>query len=73
MAETNCVIVRTVGRQLDELRSQASRIAKGRKIDWWVDRSDKGTCFCFEDPDAKQDFASFCTNLGVPHIDTQCA
>jgi hypothetical protein len=24
MAETNCVIVRTTGRQLDELRSQAS-------------------------------------------------
>jgi hypothetical protein len=70
MAETNCVIVRTAGRQLDELRSQASRIAKGKKIDWWVDRSDNGTCFCFEDPDAKQDFVSFCTNLGVQHIDT---
>ena len=73
MAETNCVIVKTAGRQLDELRSQASRIAKGKNIDWWVDRSDKGACFCFADPEAKQTFVSICTHLGVPHIDTQCA
>jgi hypothetical protein len=70
MAETNCVIVRIAGRQLDELRSQASLIAKGKKIDWWVDRSAKGTCFCFEDSEAKQAFVSFCVNLGVQHIDT---
>jgi hypothetical protein len=47
-----------------------SLIAKGKKIDWWVDRSDKGTCFCFEDSEAKQAFVSFCVNLGVQHIDT---
>ena len=69
MSEENCLIVRAAGRQLDELRSEASRIAKRKKIDWWADRSDKGTCFCFEDPDAKQAFVSFCTNLGVQHID----
>jgi hypothetical protein len=70
MPEENCLIVRAAGRQLDVLRSEASRIAKGKKIDWWVDRSDKGTCFCFENPDAKKAFVSCCTNLGVQHIDT---
>jgi hypothetical protein len=69
MAEENCLIVRAAGRQLDELRSEASRIAKDKKIDWWVEREAKGTRFCFEDPDAKHAFVSFCTNLGVQHID----
>jgi hypothetical protein len=54
---------------LDELRSEASRIAKRKKIDWWVDHSEKGPCFCFEDIDAKHAFVSLCTNLGVQHID----
>lgn len=69
MSESKCLIVRAGGRQLDELRSEASRIAKVRKIDWWVDRSDKGTCVCFEDSEAKQEFASLCTNYGVQHVD----
>jgi hypothetical protein len=69
MADTHCLIVRAAGRQLDDLRSQASRIARGRKIDWSVDHSDKGACFCFEDAEAKQAFISFCENLGVQHHD----
>ena len=48
MAEENCLIVGAAGRQLDELRSEASRIAKDKKIDWGVEREAKGTRFCFE-------------------------
>jgi len=69
MTKANCLIVRAAGRQLDNLRSEASRIAKGHKIDWWVDHIDKGTCFCFEDAAAKKAFASVCQNFGVQHLE----
>jgi hypothetical protein len=65
MTKENCLIVRVAGRQLDLLRGEASRIAKGSKIDWWIDRADIGTRFCFEDAQAKKVFASICENLAV--------
>jgi hypothetical protein len=71
VARANCLIVRAFGRQLDLLRSEASRIAKGGKIDWWVDRTDTGVCFCFENGEAKAAFASICQNLGVQHLEGQ--
>jgi hypothetical protein len=67
MNKSDCLIVRAAGRQLDELRSEASRIAKGKKVDWWVERTDKGACFCFESGEVKRRFMSFCENLGVQH------
>ena len=69
MDKADCLIVRAAGRQLDELRSEASRIAKGSKADWWVERTDKGARFCFESGEAKKRFSSFCENLGVQHHD----
>lgn len=69
MAQDNCLIVRAFGRQLDLLRDEASRIAKGSRVDWWVNRTDKGACFCFEDTAAKAAFASICSNFGVQHHD----
>jgi hypothetical protein len=66
MPKENCLIVRAVGRQLDLLRGEASRIAKGNKVDWWIDRADVGTRFCFEDAKAKEAFASTCDNFGIP-------
>lgn len=71
MVKDNCLIVRAFGRQLDLLRGEASRIAKGNKVDWWVERTDTGTCFCFEDAKARTAFASVCTNLGLQHQDGQ--
>ena len=69
MDKADCLIVRVAGRQLDELRSEASRIAKGSKVDWWVERTDKGARFCFESGEVKKHFASFCGSLGVQHHD----
>jgi hypothetical protein len=69
MAEVNCLIVRAFGRQLDNLRSEASRLARGSRMDWWVERTDKGACFCFEDLQAKAAFASICRHFGVQHMD----
>jgi hypothetical protein len=65
----NCLIVRAVGSQLDRLRGEASRIARGSKVDWWVERSDTGTRFCFEDAEAKRTFASICERFAVPCLE----
>jgi hypothetical protein len=69
MSKTNCVIVRVYGRELDQLRSEASRIAGGKKIDWWIERDDKGTRFNFETSEAKKAFVAICANLGVRHME----
>jgi hypothetical protein len=61
----HCLIVRAVGRQLDLLRGEASRLAKGSKLGWWTDRAEVGTRFCFEDKDAKNAFALVCENFGI--------
>jgi hypothetical protein len=67
MSKPNCVIVQVYNRELDQLRREASRIAGGNKIDWWIERDDKGTRFCFETNEAKKSFAAICANLGVRH------
>jgi hypothetical protein len=66
---TNCVIVRAYGRQLDQLRGEASRISRANKIDWWIERGDQGTRFCFEDAETKKAFASICENFGISPSD----
>lgn len=66
---TNYVIVRAYGRQLDQLRGEASRISRANKIDWWIERGVQGTRFCFEDAETKRAFVSICENSGVSHID----
>ncbi|MGY4350256.1 hypothetical protein ACVWXM_006749 [Bradyrhizobium sp. GM7.3] len=63
--KANCLIVRAAGRQLDLLRGEASRIAKGNNIDWWIDRAEVGARFCFEDAKAKESFALACDNFGI--------
>jgi hypothetical protein len=65
MAEIKCVVVRAYGRQLDQLRGEAFRISRGNKIDWWIDRSDGSTRFCFETAEATRAFASICKNLAI--------
>ncbi|TFV41283.1 hypothetical protein [Bradyrhizobium niftali] len=69
MTKTNGLIVRASGRKLDQLRGDASRIAKGNKVDWWIEQADKGTRFCFEDAEAKKSFASICENFAVPCVE----
>ena len=66
MQEENCLVVRATGRQLDLLRGEAFRIAKGMNINWWTDRAQIGTRFCFEDATAKDAFALICADFGIP-------
>ncbi|WGD55277.1 hypothetical protein QA641_16215 [Bradyrhizobium sp. CB1650] len=65
MPEENCLIVFAAGRQLDLLRGEASRIAKEKKVDWYIDRADVGMRFCFEDAKAKEAFALTCDSFGI--------
>jgi hypothetical protein len=63
----NRLIVRAYGRQLDQLRAEASRISRGHKVDWWIERGDKGSHFCFENAESKKAFASICENLAISY------
>jgi hypothetical protein len=65
----DCVIVRAYGRQLDQLRAEASRIARGRQVDWWIERGDRGTRFFFESAEAKKAFTSICDSFAVPYVE----
>jgi hypothetical protein len=63
----NCLVVRAYGRQLDQLRAEASRISRGHKVDWWIERGDNGAHFCFENAESKKAFASICENLAISY------
>ena len=65
MPNGSCLIVSAAGKKLDLLRGEASRIAKGHNIEWWTDRAEVGTRFCFDDPKAKEAFAIACDDFGV--------
>jgi hypothetical protein len=67
MSGAKCLIVRTYGRQLDQLRDEASRISRERRVDWWVERGEKGAQFYFESAEARKAFASICENFAVPY------
>jgi hypothetical protein len=69
MDRTNCLKVRASGRQLDLLRGEASRISRGNKVDWWVERGEEGAQFCFENADARKAFASICKNFAIPYTE----
>ena len=66
-SRASCLIVRASGRRLDQLRGEASRISRGNKIDWWIERGEEGARFCFEDAKTKKAFASICENFAVPY------
>ncbi|MCK1299613.1 hypothetical protein IVB33_18945 [Bradyrhizobium sp. 24] len=65
MAKENCLIVVSAGKKLDLLRSEAFRIAKENNADWWSERVDLGTRFCFVSVDAKKAFALTCDTLDI--------
>ena len=66
---THCVVVRAHGKKLDRLRADASRVARERKTDWWVEATDKGTAFCFEDANAKTSFSALCERDNVQYTE----
>lgn len=65
MLKENCLIVLAAGKKLDLLRGEASRIAKETNADWWTDRAETGTRFCFVNAKAKEAFATTCDNFEI--------
>jgi hypothetical protein len=61
----HCLIVSASPREIDRLRAEASRIARRDKADWWVEKQDKGTHFCFESNEAKAAFTELCKAQSV--------
>lgn len=70
MKYESCLIVRAPpGRQLDSLRGAASRVAKANDVNWYADRADIGTRFCFDSDSAKAAFALICDEIGISYED----
>jgi len=63
----HCVIVRAVGRGLDSLRGEASRISREARTDWYAEPRDVGTAFCFEDAKARTIFCAICARENVDY------
>ena len=61
-----CVVVRAHGQQADGLRVEAYRVSRDAKVDWYAERRELGTAFCFETADARTLFCDICTNAGFP-------
>jgi hypothetical protein len=64
---SHCVVVRTYGGKLDQLRGEAYRIARDNNIDWWAEAADTGTKFCFENAKAKASFGAACERENVQY------
>lgn len=47
------------------VRGEASRVAKESSADWWSDRLEIGTRFCFVEDKAKAAFALTCDSFGI--------
>lgn len=61
----HCLIVSAAPREIDRLRAEASRVARQGEADWWVEKQDKGTHFCFGSSEAKAAFAQLCKSQSV--------
>ena len=65
MLNESSLIVHAIGRRLDVLREEATRLAKVNKGGWWIERAEVGSRFWFEKEKAVEDFARFCEGSGI--------
>jgi hypothetical protein len=52
------IVVRGRPRVIDRLRAEASRVARAKEVDWWVEKEDVGSRFCFGSEEALSEFTS---------------
>jgi hypothetical protein len=60
------VLVRIVGRELDEVRIAASRIAGQYETEWCAESRTSGTAFCFDNANTRTIFSAYCAKHGIP-------
>ena len=65
-----CVVIEKRGKELDQLRGEAYRVARDAKTDWYEPR-DTGTAFCFENADVRDRFCSICEKENVSYATEQ--
>jgi hypothetical protein len=61
----HCVLVRVVGREMDDLRQAASRIARDCNSEWYSEPRAKGTAVCFETAHARTMFRAYCAKHDI--------
>jgi hypothetical protein len=66
-----CVVIEKRGKELDQLRGEAYRVAHDAKTDWYVEPRDTATAFCFENADARDRFCSICEKENVAYATEQ--
>jgi hypothetical protein len=64
------VVIEIRGKELDQLRGEAYRVARDAKTDWYEPR-DTGTAFCFENADVRDRFCSICEKENVSYATEQ--
>jgi len=64
------VVIEIRGKELDQLRGEAYRVARDAKTDWYEPR-DTGTAFCFENADVRDRFCSICEKENVAYVTEQ--
>jgi hypothetical protein len=62
----NSVLVRAVGRELDNLRGEASRIARQYQTEWCAEPRPSGTAFCFDNEKVRAIFLAYCAKYDIP-------
>ena len=66
-----CVVVRAHGKELDDLRGIAYRVAREASTDWYAEPRDRGTAFCFESANVRTRFCAFCAREKIAHSKEQ--
>ena len=66
-----CVVVHTVGKELDNLRGDAYRVARDASTDWYAEPRDLGTAFCFENANVRTRFCTICARENVDYTTEQ--
>jgi hypothetical protein len=66
-----CVVIEIRGKELDQLRGEAYRVARDAKTDWYVEPRDTGTAFCFENADVRDRFCSIFEKENVAYATEQ--
>ena len=62
----HCVVARATGRALDDLRGEASRLARSYSTNWCAEPRSLGTAFCFENQNVSILFVAYCRAANVP-------
>jgi hypothetical protein len=62
-----CVVVQATGKELDQLRGEANRVAIDGRTDWYAEPRKFGTAFCFEEAAVRSRFCAICAKESIDY------